>query len=113
MNAGMRTGAKTSNDILCERNGLAERVRELEALVATIQREIDMALDTPEISFLVIARIATLVRSTPPAESTTRPIAPRAPLAKPSSPAPVVSLDSESTSGPAPDSQPTLRSAIG
>ncbi|AKV00758.1 hypothetical protein AKJ09_07421 [Labilithrix luteola] len=112
-------GAKTSNDILCERNELAERVRELESLLATIQRELDVALEVPEVSFLAVARIATLVRPTiPPAESTTRPItplAPLAPLAK-ASPAPAASNDdapSTVAAKPQLDSEPTLRSAVG
>lgn len=55
--------AKTSNDILLERNELETRVRALEAVLQAIGDETRHALAHPQISLTTLCRIETLVRS--------------------------------------------------
>jgi hypothetical protein len=57
-----RRTAKTSIDILHERDALARRVHELEAALGALRREVDHALEHPEANFLSLCRIATLLR---------------------------------------------------
>jgi hypothetical protein len=56
------TLAKTSIDILNERNALRARVEELEAALAAVERETDHALAAPEIGFLTLCRIGAVAR---------------------------------------------------
>ena len=54
--------AKTSTDILHERNELEARVKVLEAVLGTIADETRHALAHPEISLTTLCRIEALVR---------------------------------------------------
>jgi hypothetical protein len=53
--------AKTSVEILEERNGLAARVDELEHALATIRAEIARAREEPAIGFTTLCRIESVV----------------------------------------------------
>lgn len=53
--------AKTSVDILEERNGLATRVEELEHALARIKAEIARAREEPAIGFTTLCRIESVV----------------------------------------------------
>jgi hypothetical protein len=68
-----RGGARTSVDILNERNELRERVAELESAVLAIEREFEHALRFPEINFLTLCRIGTLTRRARPGLANARP----------------------------------------
>jgi hypothetical protein len=61
-----RRTAKTSIEILHERDALDRRLHELEATLATLRREVDHALEHPEANFLSVCRIATLLRRAEP-----------------------------------------------
>jgi hypothetical protein len=54
--------AKTSIDILGERNALRARVEQLEEAMRAVVRETEYAIQLPEVSLLTLCRIRTLVR---------------------------------------------------
>lgn len=55
--------AKTSIDILQEKNALEQRARELEQALALICRETDAATIRPELSFVTLCRVAAIARA--------------------------------------------------
>lgn len=57
-----RTSAKTSIEILEERNALHARVEELERALQRIDHEVDHAFRSPDVHFLAMCRIAAVVR---------------------------------------------------
>lgn len=60
--ARARARAKTSIEILRERDALEARQREVELALDTIEGEIDKALHHPEIAVMALCRIAAMVR---------------------------------------------------
>lgn len=56
------TPAKTSVDILRERNSLRARIEQLEETLKAVLRETDHAILEPQVSLLTLCRIRTLVR---------------------------------------------------
>jgi len=76
--------ARRDLDPRMERDALRTRVRILESALACIGREAQVPLKHPETSFMVVHRIASVVRQAvepePPPASTRRPIVPTARL---------------------------------
>ncbi|MBX3232585.1 MAG: hypothetical protein KIT84_16540 [Labilithrix sp.] len=62
--------ARTSIDILHERDALAARVEELSAVVAAVAAEVQHALRHPETSLTTVCRIETVVSRAPTPRST-------------------------------------------
>ena len=66
MHCPMRSGTKTSVDILRERDVLEARVRELEAVIAATRIEIRgaIAMEEPKLHRETLRRVAALVQRT-------------------------------------------------
>lgn len=60
---GASRGAKTSIDILRERDALEARIRDLEDALALIGRETEAASLRPNLSFVTLCRIGAIARA--------------------------------------------------
>jgi hypothetical protein len=62
MNRAHTGRAKTSTDILRERDALAVRVRLLERALERITLETETATERPDLAFVTLCRVATVAR---------------------------------------------------